>query len=199
MPGGRGVFIFYKGIKIMANISTGNYLFSKLNIQNGYSQLSNQIQPQIELTLAFNPSIKKPSKDRILAGSKKSPKSTIWVPKYRPLCLEFVTRRYYAFIYIIEEELFGQKCHKDKTIQLIKHIGVVEHLDTNPHIHASINLPDDELKLKFIRLGKKLWETKIQKSGELIANFYRGAVWDNYIVKDIYKAEHSKFVLLGGK
>jgi hypothetical protein len=183
----------------MANIPTGNYSFSKLNIKNGFSQLSNQIEPQLELTLAFNPSIKKPSKERMLSKYKNSSKSTIWVPKYRPLSLGYVTSRYYAFIYRIEEELFGENCHKDKTIQLIKHIGVVEHLDTNPHIHASINLPDDELKLKFIRLGKKLWETKIQKSGELIANFYRGAVWDNYIVKDIYKAEHSNLVLLGGK
>jgi hypothetical protein len=183
----------------MANIKERNYAFSKINLKNGVSQFSNQIQPQVELTLAFNPSVKMPSESTKTLGSKKTPKTTIWVSKYRPLSLDYVTRKYFAFFARMDDELFGRRCHKARFIKLIKHIGVIEHLDTNPHIHASIHIPDMDLIPKFLKLGKKLWETKIQESGEFNANQYRGAVWDNYIVKDIYTTAHTNLVLFGGK
>jgi hypothetical protein len=182
----------------MANLPTGNYTFSKLNLKNGYSQLSNQIQPQIELTLAFNPSVKMPTKPNDTKRSKKTPKKTIWVSKYRPLSLAYVTSRYYSFIAQMNSYLFG-KCGKKNSIKLIKHIGVIEHLDTNPHIHASVHIPDDDLVKEFIKFGKWVWENKIQPSGGFVANNYRGDVWDKYIVKDIFKAEDTNLVLFGGK
>jgi hypothetical protein len=171
----------------MANIKKGNYAFSKINLKEGIAEFSRQIAPQIELTLAFNPT---PKKSKISKSGK---------IHHRNLCLDTVTKRYYLFIAQMNKKLFGAKCHKKKTLLTIKHFGVVEHLESNAHIHASIHLPNIVMLETFIKYGKWLWEEKIQPSGEFFTNGYSGSRWDNYLAKDIYTTTQSNLLLFGGK
>ncbi len=153
----------------MANIkSDGNYYFSKANLKAGVINFYHQIDPQIALTLTFNP-----------------PKS------FRTPSVETVKRKYYSFIAKMNDHLYGNKNSKKKIrINLIGHIACIEHLTSNVHIHSVIHLPDIKLINEFNKYGKWLWENTITAGGDFHKQDYRDTGWGKYNSKDIFAAAH---------
>ena len=98
----------------------------------------------IPLTLCFNPRI-----------------------QHQPLSRSYLEETFYHYINCINSKLFGKYWWK-KDCEKVGCVGVLEHENSNAHIHCIVRCPIEN-KVEFIRIYESIWEN-IVPSGDAKIN-----------------------------
>lgn len=113
--------------------------------------------------------------------------------------MDMVKNKVKPFFTLYNQYHFGRSCFSKSNKPTIDYIGIVEHMNSNLHIHFCMNYPrktiDDRLIYEEEKIMNTLWKT-LTNSGSVWIDRIWSDVWYKYITKE---RNFEDRIILGGE